>query len=370
MDKLKGFVECLVPVSKCNLFCSYCYVVQQERRNTETDAFRCSPEKIGEAFHVKRWGGKLLVSMCGYGETMLCRELPDIVYYVLKQGHYVNLTNNGTVDKGIEDTLDRSRGMLSRLCFSFSLHYIELKKRGWLGKFADNVRKVRDAGCSFLVQLNLADEYIECIDEIKQYCREEFGAYPQIALTRKEGNGFQIFTEHTDEEYIEYGKSFNSPLFEMTCKNFRVKRQEFCYAGNWSYTLNLATGDLKSCYFCSAPFYNIYDNVSEKVKKLTVGNNCWYPYCVNSSHFISLGVIPEISCPSYVELRDRDGQWYTQQMQEFLGQKLYDNNRRFNKVERVMMNKYFRHKITGKSLLRVYLTDFQRILRDVKHKKK
>lgn len=359
MDKLKGFVECLVPISQCNLLCSYCYVVQQKRRNNQTDSFRCTPEEIGKAFDKKRWGGKLLVSMCGYGETMLCKELPDIVYYVLQQGHYVNITNNGTINKGIEETLRKSHGWLHRLCFSFSLHYIELKKRGLLNTFANNVRKVREAGCSFLVQLNLSDEYIECIDEIKDYCLREFDAYPQVALTRRQGQGFQIFTDHTDEEYVNYGKSFQSPLFDMTYQNFKVKRNEFCYAGNWTYTLNLATGELRSCYFCRHAFYNIYDNIDEKVKKLTVGNNCRDSYCVNSSHFMSLGVIPEIRCPSYVDLRDRDGKWYTQQMRDFLSQKLYDNNKKYNKLQRIMLNRYFRHKESGKSLLRIYLSDIR-----------
>lgn len=359
MDKLKGFVECLVPVSKCNLHCSYCYVVQQGRRNNVTDEFFCSPEEIGTAFCEKRWNGKLLVSLCGYGETMFCKELPDIVYYILKQGHYVNITNNGTVDRGIDETLEKSKDMLERLCFSFSLHYIELKKRDWLEKFSNNVRKVHDVGCSYLIQLNLSDEYIECLDEIKEYCMREFGAFPQIALTRRQENGFQIFSEYSDADYIKFGKSFNSPLFDMTCNNFKVKRREFCYAGNWTYTLNLATGDLRSCYICP-PFYNIYDNPYEKVKKLTVGNNCREGYCINSSHFMSLGVIPEINCPSYVDLRDRNGQWYTPQMRVFLGQKLYNNNRQYCKFERILVNRHFRHVISGEGLIRIYLSDLKK----------
>ena len=358
MDKLKGFVECLVPISRCNLLCSYCYVVQQGRRSTVPDEFRCTPEEIGIAFSEKRWNGKMLVNLCGYGETMLCKELPDIVYHILKQGHYVNITNNGTIDKGIEKTLEKSKDMLQRLCFSFSLHYMELKKRNWLEKFANNVRKAHNAGCSYLIQLNLSDEYIECIDEIKEYCLREFGALPQVALTRRQGNGYQIFTDYSDSEYFKFGKSFNSPLFDMTCNNFKVKRKEFCYAGNWTYTLNLATGDLRSCYF-GPPFYNIYDNPNEKVKKLTVGNNCREAYCINSSHFMSLGVIPEIKCPSYVDLRDRNGKWYTHQMRAFLGQKLYNNNRKLCKFERIILNRYFRHILSGESLFRIYLNDIK-----------
>ena len=350
MDRLVRFVECLVPISHCNLHCSYCYVVQQNRRDIKADEFQCTPSQIGKAFSPERWGGIMLVNLCGFGETLLCRELPEIAEYILKQGHYVNITNNGTITGRINQLLEMPTEQLSRLCFSFSLHYVELKRLGLLDVFASNVLKVKKAGCSFLIQLNLADEYIECIDEIKSYCIKHFGAYPQIALTRKEGSNFEIFSSRSDEEYVKYGKSFHSPLFDMTLENFRNKRREFCYAGDWTYTLNLATGDLSSCYF-SNPFYNIFKNPEERVKKNTVGNHCGSPFCINSSHFMSLGVIPEIKCPTYVALRDRNGEWYTQKTREFLSQKLYDNHKQYGVIDRTISNLRF----GKKEKLKLYL---------------
>ena len=193
-----------------------------------------------------------------------------------------------------------------------------------------------------MVQLNLADEYIACMDEIKEMCLKNFGAYPQVALTRREEGDFSIYTNYTDEEYINYGKSFHSPLFDFTCKNFKVKRKEFCYAGDWSFVLDLATGNLKSCYF-SRPFYNIYDKPDEKIKKMTVGSNCYNRYCVNSSHFMSLGVIPSISCPSYASLRNREeAMWYTDEMNSFLNTRLYDGNRQYSMFEKLRANIYFK----------------------------
>ena len=282
----------------------------------------------------------MMVNLCAFGETLLCKELPDIVYHILAQGHYINITNNGTITQRLEEILSKSKGMHQRLCFAFSLHYNELKKKGLLDTFANNVRKVRDTGCSFLVQLNLVDEYIACIDEIKEYCDREFGSLPQIALTRREGSEYEILTDYPDYEYVKYGRSFHSPLFEFTCKNFNIKRREFCYAGEWSFKLDLASGELKSCYFCK-PFYNIYDNPSERIKTLTVGNNCGSRYCVNSSHFMSLGVIPEIKCPTYVALRNRDGMWYTPEMSAFLSQKLYENNRQHGRLGQYFINEKF-----------------------------
>lgn len=341
MEKIKRFVECTIPISKCNLRCSYCYVIQQNRRNTNTSVFRCEPEIIGKAFSQQRWGGVVLVNLCAFGETLFCQELPDIVYYILKQGHYINITNNGTVTGNLKKILRKTQGMHSRLCFAFSLHYIELKKRNMLDLFAENVKMVKNEGCSYVVQLNLADEYIECLDEIKEYALKNFGALPQIALTRKEAKGYSIFTKYTDDEYYQYGNSFKSPLFSFTFKNFRVKRKEFCYAGDWSYKLDLASGELRSCYFCR-PFYNIYEDLNEKIKTNTVGNNCGSAYCINSSHFMSLGVIPEIQCPSYVSLRDRDNTWYTPEMRLFLSGVLSDNNNQYNLFQKYMANKRFK----------------------------
>ena len=45
-------------------------------------------------------------------------------------------------------------------------------------------------------------------------------------------------TALSKEEYIKIGKEMQSPLFDFTCKNFMVKRKEYCYAGYWSGKLN------------------------------------------------------------------------------------------------------------------------------------
>ena len=278
-ETIKKFVECTIPVSHCNLKCSYCYIIQEHRRNINMPGFKYSPEYIGRAFNKRRWGGSMLVNLCGAGETLMCPGITQIIAAILNEGHFMNVTTNGTMSKIFDEIINLPDELLSRLCFAFSLH---------------------------------------------------------------EGKDFSIFTEHSEQEYINYGKEFKSPLFDFTCKNFRVKRHEFCYAGDWSFKLNLATGELRSCYF-SQPFYNIYENVNECVKTFPVGNNCGNSYCVNSSHFMSLGVIPEIQCPSYVELRDRpEAKWYTVKMRGFLDTRLYNGNSQYSTIRKYFTNQYFR----------------------------
>ena len=99
---------------------------------------------------------------------------------------------------------------LSRLSFAFSLHYIELKKKNMLGIFIKNVQFVKEHGCSILVQMNWSDEYTPVMDEIKTMCEREFGAYPQVALTRIEAkDGYRILTEYSEADYVDGAKSFS-----------------------------------------------------------------------------------------------------------------------------------------------------------------
>lgn len=99
-------------------------------------------------------------------------------------------------------------------------------------------------------------------------------------------------------------------MFEFSCDNFLKKRTEFCHAGNKSYTLNLAFGNLQQCY--SEQFIcNIYDDLTANIPEIPVGNNCRANYCVNAIHFLALGVMPEIDCPTYAALRNRNSaKWY------------------------------------------------------------
>lgn len=222
--------------------------------------------------------------------------------------------------------------MRGKLNFSFSLHYIELKRRGWIEKFFDNFNYARQAGSSVVLQMNLCDEYVDYFDEIKSICLERAGALPQLAATRDEQNldsDIRLFTKHSKEEYNNFGEEFDSPLFRFTMRNFMVSRKEFCYAGKWTYVLDLSTGILKPCY-ASQIRQNIFEDIDRPIKFQPVGNHCHSPFCMNSSHFLALGNIPSLLSPSYADLRNRhctDGrEWYTEEFKEAMSGKLYENN--------------------------------------------
>lgn len=340
---MKKFIECLIPDSRCNLSCSYCYIAQQKRKSDRCE-FNYSPDCIGRALSKERLQGLSYISICSSGETLLSEEITPIVYNILRQGHFVNITTNGTISsrfKEIADTLPRN--YLKQLHFSFSFHYLELLRTNNLYVFFKNIELVREAGCSFTVQVNLCDEYMPHWEDIKKITKKYTGAYSQVALTRNDkAKKRAILTKKTKEEYVSIGRETNSPLFDFTVKNFMVKRCEFCYAGEWSGKLDLATGILTSCYGYGIK-QNIFKNINKPIKFEAIGKNCPFDFCFNSSHFMSLGIIPSISTPSYAELRDRrEANWYSDEMREFLSKRLIDDNKEYSPSQKIFINKKYK----------------------------
>lgn len=341
MEPIKYFIECLLPITACDIKCHYCYVVQRDNRKMKMASLKHSPEFMAQALSRKRLGGVAYISICGAGETMMQKELPQLVYCLLKDGHYVNITTNGTVTKAFRKIAEITPPeLLHRLMFSFSYHYIELKRLGWIGRFYENVKYVKSLGCSFVVQLNLCDEYEPYFDEIKKTCLDNVGALPQLAATRREvnlKNHVEFFTERTPQQYLEKGEEFDSPLFRFTMKNFMTKRNEFCYAGKWAFNFNFETGILSPCYTQNVK-QNLYKNLEEPIRFTCVGKHCNSPFCMNSSHFMAMGVIPSVECPTYEQLRNRTcvdgGEWYNATMKEVLSHKLYEfHSLEYNKYD-------------------------------------
>ena len=356
---MKRFLECLIPLTLCNLKCEYCYVIQEGRRSMTKPVMQYSPEQIGMGLSVERLGGVSYVSICGSGETMMAADIVSVVYNVLKQGHFVNVTTNGTISKRFDEIVDTFPGdYLKRLHFAFSFHYLELLKHNKLDEFFNNISKIRSAGCSFTLQINLYDAYMPHWDEIKRISKEKVGAYPQVALTRDESvRSYRILTEGTNEKYISVGKEMDSPLFDFTVKNFMVRRREFCYAGAWSGKLNLATGILSGCYGYGI-IQNIFKDISKPIKFEALGKNCMFKFCFNSSHFMSLGCVPSIKTPTYAELRNRrESGWYTDEMEAFLSGKLSDDNSEYPALRKhcVTFKYYFVNKFRSLRYRLLYL---------------
>jgi len=335
-EKIKRFFECYIPVTVCNLKCEYCYVPQNHWKMGQMPTFKYTPEQIARGFSKERLGGECYFSLCGGGETLFPKEVPDIAAALLQGGHYVNITTNGTFSQGFDKLLAKIPSeMIGRFHIAFSFHYLELKRLHLLEVFVSNVLRMRKAGCSIVVQLNLYDGYLPVLDEIKGFSLKHFGAMPQVAATRKEGVPISLLSHLSRDEYKKIGDQFCSPLFDFTMRNFMIPRKEFCYAGDWTFVADLGAGWIMPCY-CSSGRVDIFANPDRPIKFEAIGHGCRGQYCQNSSHFMSLGCIPQLFPEvTYASLRNRpEACWYSEEMSYVLNRKLSEANEEYSLVKR------------------------------------
>ena len=335
---MKRFIDCVIPFRTCNLRCPYCYITHTKSFGEKLPVFPYSAEHIGRSLSAERLGWISLINLCGEGETLLPSEVPGIVRAILEQGHYVMVVTNGTVSKRFEELAALPGELLDRLMIKFSFQYLELKRLGWFDRFFDNVRKMRSAGASISVELTPSDEMIPCIEDALMQCRERVGAACHVTVARDETTReLKILTAHDREEYRKIWNRFDSDLFRFKLGVFGQKRREFCYAGLWSGTLDLVTGDLKQCY-CEKPIQNLYADLARPVRFFPVGPHCSLPHCYNAHVFMTLGLVPSIPTPPFAEMRNRvcaDGtEWLTPRMKAFLCQKLGGENREWGRLEK------------------------------------
>ena len=357
--EIKKFIDIHVPIFNCNLKCSYCYVSQVPQDNKKT-IFNYSPEIVKKALSVERLGGICHFNVCGMGETLIPYELLQYIQVILENGHTVMIVTNGTLTNRFKEYMELSAELKRHLGFKFSYHYLELKRLELYDQFWDNVRLVRDNGCSFSLELTSNDSYEPYIDEIIRTCMKEIGAVCHISVPRDEATDrISLYSKHSKDEYRKIWKVFESPMFELKMRHWEEPRKEFCYAGLWSGLLNLGTGEFNACYRQPGPIGNLFENVNQKFCFYPVGK-CEVPHCFNGHSFLAFGTIPEIDEESYKDIRDRitvDGRhWINEDMREQFSKKLKQYNRElsdkekkdFRKKHRVEKSKFVLKKMIQK----------------------
>ena len=343
MENIKRYIECYVPVTSCTLRCNYCYITHHRLFDAKLPTFNYSPEHVRKALARERLGGTCLINLCGGGETLLPPEITGYIRALLEEGHYVMVVTNATVSKRFDEIAQFPPELTKRLFFKFSYHYLELKKKNLLERFFTNIRKVRDAGCSFTLEATPSDEWIPYIDEMKRVAIENVCAVCHITIARDERDPkkLPILTSLPRKEYEKIWSTFNSPLFDYKLTIFEKKRKEFCYAGDWSFYLNIATGIMTQCY---SSFYsqNIFDDLNKPIKFVPIGNNCPMHHCYNGHSFLVLGTIPGLTNKTYTELRNRicnDGcEWLKPEMKHFMSTKLWQSNDEYSTLRKFICN--------------------------------
>ncbi|MDD3139938.1 MAG: radical SAM protein [Lachnospiraceae bacterium] len=338
MDKMKRFLECYVPIRACNMRCKYCYVTQNKWWDAQTEKFDFK-DKIKDSFSQERLGGVCMINMCATGETLLNREVIDILKQFLENGHYVMLVTNGTLTERFQECCNFQEEYRKRLFFKISFHYLELKRIRKLDVFFSNIRMIQNAGISFTVELTPDDSYIPYINEIKQVCLENLGVLCHVTVCRDEcKKGFPLLSDLTRKEFVNTWKTFNSELFRFKESIFEQKRKEFCYAGQWGLVVDLKSGNYQQCYK-GKKLGNIYD-LSKQIHFLAEGHHCREGHCFNGHAFLGFGLIPELNTPYYAEQRNRildnGTQWLSPEMESFMRCKLENNNVKLNGFQKVV----------------------------------
>lgn len=325
---LKYFISISVPVQTCQLKCQYCYIGQNSGFEND-EIVLPSAEFICRALSRKRLGGTALINLCGAGETLLCKELFLIVRKLLEEGHYISIITNALISNEIKKYTELPTNLKEKLFFKCSFHYRQLKEKRLLNIYTENVKKLWESGMSISVEMVPEDELVPLIPEIKDFCLEHFGALPHITVARDESKtGMPIITDYNDEEYEAIWGQFHSPMFSFKKKQM-IKRKEYCTAGRSTFLFSLESGDISPCPK-EGVFYNLYNDISQKIKFKEVGYKCQDSYCRNGHAYLTLGMIKDINEYSYLQIRDRitiyGTHWVREKMANIFKQRICDNN--------------------------------------------
>lgn len=288
------------------------------------------------------------MNICGDGETLIPKEVPEIIKALLKEGHIIEVVTNGTLTNRFNEIFECEPELLSRLEFKFSYHYEQLINKNLKEVFWENVKNAKNHGCSFTIELTPHDELVPLIEDIKDDCMKHVGALCHITTAFNYQKNFELLTKFSKEKYSEIWGSFHSPMFDFKMSVLGKKRNEYCYAGEFLMSVDLASGNAKQCY--SGREQNIYDDINKPIKWNAVGRHCPYPMCFNAHALMVFGAIPELATNiHYTDIRNRkckdDSEWLSPVVKKAFESKFIETNniysmpkKLFNEVE-VMMQR-------------------------------
>lgn len=324
---MKKYIGIDLPAYGCNLNCSYCYLGETCDRENAFPELIHSPKFIRYRLRKENIGGAALIGLCAGGETLFADKVIEICTELLKEGHYLIIVTNGTSEKVIKNLIENAGEYAGHLIFKVSFHYLELKKRGLLRHFIDNLNMINESKASYTLELMPHDELIEFIPEVLSFSLKHFGAYPQLTVGRDEQNHRELLTKINKEEYIRTWSVFQSEMFELKMKFYMMHGMN-CSAGKESFFIDLNSGRMNRCLF-PEDMGDFYDKNSS-LEFDRVGDSCPLDYCYNCHAYVTIGVMPDIEAPTYLEIRDRvreDGtHWIKEEMRRFLNDKFYIQN--------------------------------------------
>lgn len=338
MHKKKKALLIHIPLSICNFRCHYCYIAQRAVHFQGIQPqMNYTPEQVAYALRQERLGGPCFINMCADGETLLTKDLEKYAKALCKEGHYVEVVTNLSITKALEEFLSWDKDLLKHLEFKCSFHYLELKKKGLLDKFAENVNKIWKAGASANIEITPSDELIPYIEDVKEFSIKHFGALPHLTIARNDNtNQIERLTKLPLDEYNKIWRQFGSEFWEFKTSIFGKKQKDFCYAGAWSAYINLSTGSATACY-CIPSLGNVFENPDKPFPEIPVGK-CPIAHCYNGHALMTQGLIPHSNDIHYGQIRDREkkdgSHWLQPELKAFFDEKLESNNVEWSKIRK------------------------------------
>lgn len=338
MDKIKRVFLFAIPVSICNFRCHYCYLSHRSASFQGIHPeMKYSPQEFANAMSVERIGGLAYGNFCADGETLLVRDIDLYVKAFVEQGHYAEVVSNMTVTPILDKFLGWDKDLLKHIEFKCSFHYLELKKKGLLETFANNVNRAWAAGASVNIEITPSDELIPYIDEVKAFSMKEFGALPHITIARDDHTKEIDYLTNLDmKEYDRVWSQFESGFWRFKKTIFGKKQKGFCYAGKWSLFINLCTGQSRACY-CGESLGDAFAHPEQPFPEAPIGK-CPIAHCYNGHALLTLGVIPHVTDVRYGDIRDRickdETHWLQPELKCFFNSKLEESNAEYSMLKR------------------------------------
>lgn len=334
---MKKVILFAIPVSICNFRCHYCYLGQRkEAFQGKHPEMKYSPEHFAKAMSVSRIGGTAYGNFTADGETLLVKNIDLYVKAFLEQGHYAEVVTNLTITKVLDKFLCWDKELLKHLEFKCSFHYLELKQKGLLETFAENVKKIWEAGASANIEITPNDELIPYIEEVKEFSLKHFGALPHISIARDDRvPSIDYLTKLPMSEYDEVWSQFDSDFWKFKKTIFGKKQECFCYAGSWTMCVDLCSGNASACYG-HKPLGNVLEDPEKPFPEEPIGK-CPIAHCYNGHMLLTLGAIPGVAGVKYGDIRDRtktDGtHWLQPEIKNFFNHPLVESNKPFGTLK-------------------------------------
>lgn len=292
--KPKKIIWALVPTTRCNLNCSYCY---NQGKRKEKGRFIHSIEHMLKCLRPERFGGPIFFAAVSGGETLLWNGIIEFTAGMLSYGHVVSYTSNGTYTPVLKRFCDFPEKLRSNLEIDLSLHYFELKRTKQLDLYFENIKMLKSAGISFAIFLVAADSYIPYLREISELCQKKVGVLPVIGMERDYGRiGGKNVKKYTPEVKRLLEETCNTNQWRIQEQLYGQERKEFCLAGYHSINLNLGNGNYTKCWGVDKSG-NLFKNPNKKIKFEPIGF-CPFYNCVCAS-YQCWGLIPDLDLQTH-----------------------------------------------------------------------